>query len=131
MTTITLHYYRDNFRGLPRLRFFAVADDFNIWNATATDTACVDVAAVSPGGKRGPRNVSINVTFETKKVLMYKYSRNFRLQVSEVQFFNCSCKLLNIYLVPNELTLMMHTAAQTTIVSINSCSTSPSKYYTA
>ena len=129
LTTIILHYYRDNFRGLSRLRFFAVPDDFNIWNTTTTDTICVDVTAVSPGGKRGRRNVSISVNFETKKVLMYKYSSDFTLQVSEVQFFNCSCKLLsNIYLVPNALTLTMHTAAQTTDVSTNSCSISLSKY---
>ena len=95
LTTITLHYHSDNFRGLPRLRFYAVPDDFNIWNTTTTDTACIDVTAVPPdldGGPAGLRNVSINVTFETKKVLMYKYSSNFRLEVSEVQFFNCICK---------------------------------------
>ena len=30
LTTITLHYYSDSDRGLPRLRFYAVPDDFNI-----------------------------------------------------------------------------------------------------
>ena len=93
LTTITLHYRSDNHRGLPRLRFYAVPDNFNIWNATTTDTAYVDVAAVSPGGgPAGCRNVSISVTFKTKKVLMYKSSSNIRMDVSEVQFFNCICK---------------------------------------
>ncbi len=36
LTTITLHYYSDNFRGLPRLRFYAVPDDFNVWVALTT-----------------------------------------------------------------------------------------------
>ena len=105
LTTITLHYYRDNFRSLPRLRFFVVPDGFNIWNATTTDTPCVDVAAVSPGGKAGCRNVSICVNFETKKVVMYKYSSNFRLQLSEVQFFNCSCKCIymHVYIITGHL----------------------------
>ena len=30
LTTISLHYYSDNFQGLPRLRFYAAPDDFNV-----------------------------------------------------------------------------------------------------
>ena len=30
LTTITLHFYSDSFRGLPRLRFYAVPDDFDV-----------------------------------------------------------------------------------------------------
>ena len=30
LTTITLHYYRDSVRGCPRLRFYAVPDDFDV-----------------------------------------------------------------------------------------------------
>ena len=93
MTTITLHYYTDNFRGLPRLRFYAVPDDFDIWDALATSTPRVDVAEVSPGEEStGRRNVSINVNFSTKKVLMYKYTSTFMFAVSEMEFF--MCKLL-------------------------------------
>ena len=35
LTTITLHYYSDNAHhlGLPRLRFYAVLDDFDVWDA--------------------------------------------------------------------------------------------------
>ena len=33
LTTITLHYYSDSVRGLPRLRFYAVSDDFDVWDA--------------------------------------------------------------------------------------------------
>ena len=75
LTTITLHYYSDNFRGLPRLRFYAVPDDFDIWDALATNIPYVDVAEVSPGGEpAGRTNVSITVNFNTTEVLMYKYS---------------------------------------------------------
>ena len=99
LTTITLHYYSDNFRGLPRLRFYAVpaADDFNVWDAPTTSYPRVDVAAVPPGGepagsRNGSINVSINVNFNTNKVLMYKFSSSFQFAVSEVEFFACNGK---------------------------------------
>ena len=88
LTTITLHYYSDSVRDLPRLRFYAVPDDFDVWDAPTTGTPRVDVAAVPPGGEpAGHRNVSINVNFNAKKVLMYKFSSSFQLAVSEVEFF--------------------------------------------
>ena len=90
LTTITLHYYSDSDRGLPKLRFYPVPDDFNIWDALTTSMPRVDVAAVAPGGEpAGRRNVSINVNFNTKKVLMYKYRSTFQFAVSEVEFFIC------------------------------------------
>ena len=52
-----------------------------------------DVASVSPGGEpAGHRSVSINVNFNTWRVLMFKYGNYFKLEVSEVQFFICSSK---------------------------------------
>ncbi len=96
LTTITLHYYSDSIRGLPRLRFYAVVDalGFDVWDAPTTNFPHVEVAAVQPGGEpAGRRSVSINVNFNTKKVLMYKF-REFRLEVSEVQFFCISCKYI-------------------------------------
>ena len=98
MTTITLHYYSDSDRGLPRLRFYAVPDDFDIWDAPTTSITNVDVAAVPPGGEpAGRKNFSINVNFNTKKLLMYKFSSTFQFAVSEVEFFNC--KQLSITIV--------------------------------
>ena len=94
LTTITLHYYSDSDRGLPRLRFYAVPDDFGIWNAPTASTPDVKVDSISPGGEpAGHRSVSINANFNTKKVLMYKSISTFQLEVSEVQFFNCNCEL--------------------------------------
>ena len=88
LTTITLYYYSDSVRGRPRVRFYAVPDDFNVWNATTTSYPCANVASVPPGGEpAGRSNVSINVNFNTKKVLMYKHSSNFQFAVSEVEFF--------------------------------------------
>ena len=90
LTTITLHYYSDSDLGFPRLRFYAVPDDFDIWDAPTTGTPRIDVAAVPPGGEpAGRRNVSINVNFSTKKVLMYKFSSSFQFAASEVKFFKC------------------------------------------
>jgi hypothetical protein len=104
LKAITLHYYNDSPRGRPRLRFYAVPDDFDIWNALTSSNPYVSVSSVPPGGDpEGRRNISISVSFNTRKVLMYKYGSDFPLAVSEVQFFSCSCKLaiLNFYTVAN------------------------------
>ncbi len=97
LTTITLHYHcdSDNFQHLPRLRFYAILDDFDVWDALTTSTPYVDVASVPPGGKpAGRRNVSIIVNFNTRKMLMYKFNSNFVFSASEFQFFNCNSKQL-------------------------------------
>ena len=93
LTTITLHYYSDSDRGLPRLRFYSVPDDFNVWNVPSISYPCVNVVAVPPGVElTGRRNISIDISFNTKKVLMYKFSSNFQFAVSEVEFFTCNGK---------------------------------------
>ena len=93
LTTITLHYYSDSDQGLPRLRFYAVPDDFNVWDSPATTYPRVKVAAVpSDGEPAGRRNVSINFNFNTRKVLMCIYSSTFEFAISEVEFFTCSGK---------------------------------------
>ena len=90
LTTITLHYYSDSHRGLPTLRFYAVPDDFDIWDAPTTSYPRVDVASVPPVGEpAGHRNVCISIRFNTKKVLMYMSRSSFELAVSEVEFFTC------------------------------------------
>jgi hypothetical protein len=88
LTTITLHYYSDSVRGLPRLRFYAVPDEFDVWDALTSGNPYTGIPLVPPGGEpAGRRNISINVNFNTKKVLMYKYSSSFQFAVSEVEFF--------------------------------------------
>ena len=90
LTTITLHYFSDSVTGLPRLSFYAVPDDFDVWDAPYTTYPRVDVASVPPGREpAGRRNVSININFNTKRVLMYIYRHTFTFSVSEVEFFIC------------------------------------------
>ncbi len=85
LTTITLHYYSDSDRGLPRLRFYAVLDDIDVWDTLATGTPYADIAEAQPGVEpAGRRSVSINVNFNTRKVLMYKYHSSFIFTVSEM-----------------------------------------------
>ena len=87
LTTITLHYYSDSQRGLPRLRFYAAPYDFDAWDAPPGNSRYVDIAAVPPGAETaGHRSVSINVNFITKKILMVKLGSTFKLAVSEVEF---------------------------------------------
>jgi hypothetical protein len=100
LTTITLHYYSDSVQGRPRLRFYAVPDDFDIWDTLTSGNRYVGIASVPPGGEpAGRTSVSISATvyFNTNKVLMYKYSSSFQLAVSEVQFFTRSSKKLNLH----------------------------------
>ena len=90
LTTITLHYYSDSHRGLPRLRFYAVLDNFDVWDSLSIGYRHTDVAEVPPGGEPGGhRNISISVNFSTRKALMYKYSSTFLFSVSEVEFLTC------------------------------------------
>jgi hypothetical protein len=90
LTTITLHYYSDSVRGCPQLRFHAVPDDFDVWDAPTSANPYSGVASVPPGGDlAGRRSISININFNTMKVLMYKFSSSFQFAVSEVEFFKC------------------------------------------
>ena len=100
LTTITLHYYSDSVRGRPRLRFYAVPDYFDIWDALTSDPTYVSIGSVPAGGESaGRRSVRIGVNFNTSKVLMYKFSSRFRLAVSEVEFFKlCASASTSKYL---------------------------------
>ena len=96
LTTITMHYYSDSVNGLPKLRFYAVLDDFDIWGSPASSYPRINVASVPPGGESADhRNVSINVDFSTSKVLMYKFSSTFAFAVSEVEFFTCNSECIH------------------------------------
>ena len=118
LTTIKLHYYSDSDQGLPRLRFYAVPDDFDVWNVPITSYPHVSVASVPPGGEpAGHRNISINVNFNTRKVLTYKYGSSFHFAVSEVEFLRCSkldiiglyqyaCVKLHAMITPHACTLI-------------------------
>ena len=92
-TTITLHYYSASGRGLPRLRFWVVPDDFDIWDALVVSYSHVEVAAVPPGGEQaGRRNVSIDIPVYTRRVLLYKFPSTFSFALSEVEFIICTGK---------------------------------------
>jgi hypothetical protein len=72
---------------------YSVSDNFDVWDAPITGTnPYVGLASVPPGGEpAGHRSVSINVNFNTKRVLMYKLSSSFQFAVSEVEFFGSGC----------------------------------------
>jgi hypothetical protein len=93
LNTITLHYYNHSVRGRPKLRFYNVPDNFNVWNQPI-GVPFVGIASIPPSGEQtGRRSVSINPGFDTKKVLMYKFSSSFSFALSEVEFFIlCSSK---------------------------------------
>ena len=110
MTTITLHYYSDSQRGLPRLRFIAAPDNFNVWDATPGNSRYADIAAV-PQVEESPgrRSVNISVNFTTTRILMIKFGSNYMLSVSEVEFFNLTSKILEddcVRLLSNQLSII-------------------------
>ena len=85
LTTITLHYYSDSVKGLPRLRFYAVPDYFHIWDASTSIYYDVVVAAVPPDEEpAGHKNVSVGFNVTTMKLLMHKSSSIYSFAVSEV-----------------------------------------------
>ena len=97
LATITLHYYSSSNRSLPRLRFWAVPDDFDVWDAITSmyRNSHVDVAEVPPDGESvGLKNISISYNFNTKKVLMYKFATLHTFAMSEVEFFQNSKYIL-------------------------------------
>ena len=97
LTTITLHYYSNNALGLPKLRFWSVPNDFEIWDAPTASYSYVEVAAMPPGGvPAGRRNVSVDFYFNTKKVLL-RFSNTYAFAVSEVEFCSCNGKSNNNY----------------------------------
>ena len=92
LTTITLHYYSDSVRGLPRLRFWAVPDDFDVWAAPTASYGYVEVAAVPPDEEpAGINNVSVCSKIVTMKMLLYKFSSDYSFALSKVEFFNDFC----------------------------------------
>ena len=71
----------------------AVPDDFDVWDAPSSIYYYVEVAAVPPGGEpAGLKNVSVGFNVTTMKLLMYKFSSVYSFAVSEVEFFNHTCK---------------------------------------
>ena len=93
LTNITLHYYSDSVRGLPRLRFFAIPDDFDVWDAPIMMYPYVDIAPVHLAEVPGSTNISVHTDFSSKKVLLYKYRSSYLFSLSEVKFFTCNSKL--------------------------------------
>ena len=100
LATITLHYYSSSNRGLPRLRFWAVPDDFDVWDALSSSYSHVDVAEVPPDEESvGLKNISISFNFNTKKVVMYKFTSTCYFAMSEVEFFQSSKYFLIIIII--------------------------------
>ena len=104
LAAITLHYYHNSgsipgrSHSLPKLKFYAVPNTFDIWNTSRTSYRYVQVNATEPGGEpAGHRNVSISVNFNTKKVLMQILRRSFPFAVSEVEFFTTCLGKLTFY----------------------------------
>ena len=67
-------------KGLPRLRFLAVPDDFDVWNAPTLSFSHVDIAAVPTGEwSVSHRNVRLSFNTTTRKILTFKFSFFFHL----------------------------------------------------
>ena len=57
---------------------------------------CIRIPSITPGiDTTGRKSITVRImnnNFNTKKVLMYKYSSSFLFAVSEMEFFTMSCK---------------------------------------
>ena len=102
LASIAIHYYSDSdsiqgrSHSLSKLKFYVVPDTFEVWDAPKSGYRYAQVDATEPGGEpAGHRSVSINVNFNTKKVLMQKFTSMFHFAVSEVEFFTTCLGKLN------------------------------------
>ena len=70
LTTITLHYYSDvdSDQGLLRLRFYAVPNDFDVWDAPTIGYPHVDVTSIPPGGEPAGHRSLVSVSMSTSTV---------------------------------------------------------------
>ena len=95
LTGITLHYFSDSNRGLSRILFYAVPDDFKLGDGVRSfyNQAIVETKLPSNREQNGPTNFTVNLDFNTKKVLMLKILSNFQFALSEVEFFTCNGKI--------------------------------------
>ena len=124
LTAISLHYYSDSTRGLPKLRFWAVPDDFDVWDAPPTNYTYVEVAEVSAGGEQGHRNetITFNIPIIITKILLVKFRSSLSFALSEVEFFRsiCSSQPVSISMLKDltkasvYLTTLYATSASTT-----------------
>ena len=93
LTNITLHYYSDSDRGRPRLTFFAVPDDFDVWDSLPSGVPVVGTIDLIPPGEEptGGKNITIKAQskFNITKVVMSKIKSDTSIQfaASEVEFF--------------------------------------------
>ena len=128
LTTITLYYYSDNDWGFPRLRFFAVPDDFNIWEAP---TLNVEVDAVSPGGEPVGMLVSIILTLPRRRCLWSSWVASSALQWVRWNFYTCFSKFqLFIFLYAHQrnhnYTYYIHCSCSDHYGPTYTCDNSPS-----
>ena len=91
LAAIRLHFYSDSGQGHPRLRFYAVPDDFDVWDAPNISFPHVEVTSI-PLRAGGWNSHIIVSNLNTKKVLMYMFSNSSVLAVSEVEFLTCTSK---------------------------------------
>ena len=116
LTNITLHYYHTSGRGLPRLRFYAVPDDFDVWDAVISSYNRVEVAAMQPiEVLTGSMITSVHTNLSSTKVLLYKFSSTYTFALSEVEFFTCNSKQLDLISLTNNINILINTDFTTTI----------------
>ena len=83
LAAIRLRFYSDSGQGHPRLRFYAVPDDFDVWDAPNISYPHKDVVSVPIRAGDWIVHTSIN-NLNIKKVLMYKFGYTSVLALSEV-----------------------------------------------
>lgn len=93
LTSIKLFFYNDAERGLPRLRFYAVPDDFDVWDDAIAANGYKEISAIpnDVGSVGRTRTVQFFITFHTARLLMEKYASSFKMALSEVQFKATRC----------------------------------------
>ena len=92
ITAINLLYYSNTEdQGHPKLRLYAVPENFNVWDTVDSSYPSIFIDEALPGSEEtGLRNVTREAGFQTTRVLLTKSeSKNYNFVMSEVEFFTC------------------------------------------
>lgn len=105
ITAINILYYSNTEdQGHPKIRIYAVPEDFNVWDTADSSCPSIFIDEAPPGSEEtGLRNVTREAGFETTRVLLTKSeSKNYNFVISEVEFFTCDPgKSHSITMVPS------------------------------
>ena len=87
LTSIILYYYHSINYALPKVRFFPIGDDFQIWDQVPNDVLSTTIGPVGSSQYMGKASIAVNLTASISKLLMLvEMHKSYGLALSEIEF---------------------------------------------